>query len=332
MAATNELDPLVAMSFGRRGDGKSLWMTCTLLAQLQRFYKYGCRPSPRYPNGFKIATNYHVLFSDFSNPMLVDMISGYDERLKRVTAGIDEVGSYVPSRRSSARVNVDWGNALVQIRKIDMELVSTTQYPQNIDSQMLQQIDLFVMPLLYNYRWVPERELWSHKATGRMVYKPTSLHFLVWDWWGNHTGKQWQKRWPPQLSGEPPDDTKDYHNVHEVFSWFSTKERIPSMWHRNRQNIILQEWEHELTDMAEEYAPEVMEEQAEEREYRKPATIKDLVNAQPDDVFLYTLLDEARKIDPNIKSAYQLASKFEQEGWTVIKEGRFGYRALRLST
>jgi hypothetical protein len=301
---------------------------------LQRYIKGGNRPSHRFPEGFKIATNYHVQFSDFNNPMLVDMISNYDDRMRRMCAGIDEMLAYVPSRRSSARVNVDWGNALVQIRKLDMEIVSTTQYPQNIDSQMLQQIDLFVMPILYNRQWIPERSLWTHKMTGKMIYKPTSIRFLVWDWWGHVTGKQWSKRWPPQLSGEPPDDIKEYHMVHELFSWFSTKEQIPSIWHRNRDNVIMAEWEQELTAMAAEYAPDVIEEEEEAgKGYKTPATIKDFIAAQPDDVLVSSLLEQAQAVDRTVKNARDLATRMEEAGFEIVHQGsRYGWRAIRSGT
>ena len=331
LSASEELDPLVVLAFGRRGDGKTLWMTTTLSIMLQQYIRHKRRPTRRHPDGFKIATNYHVQFSDFNNPMVVDMISSYDQRMRRLCAGIDEILSYVPSRRSSARVNVDWANALVQIRKLDMEIVSTTQFPQNLDSQMLQQIDLFVVPILYNRQWIPQRELWTHKMTGKMEYKPTSIRFMVWDWWGHFTGKQWSKRWPPQMSGEPPDDVKDYHNVHELFSWFSTKEQIPSIWHRNREDVIIREWEQELTEMAEEYAPDVIEEEEETaRGHQNIATLADLIAAQPDDVLVNTLLEEAQRLDKSVKTSRQLASRMEEAGYTMIRESRYGWRAIRL--
>ena len=327
-AASQELDPLIMLGFGRRGDGKTLWMALTLYIMLQSYIKHGNRPTPRNPNGFKIASNIHMQFADFCNPALVDMLINYESKLRRMQLGIDEILSFLPSRRTMARVNVDAANALVQIRKDEMEIVTTTQKPQNIDSQMLDQIDLFVLPLLYNRRWVPVREIWTHKMTGRMQYKPTSMRLLIWDWWGNFTGKQYSKRWPPQMSGEQPDYTIDYHNIHEIFSWFHTKEKVPSIWHRNRANVIIEQWEEEMTQMAAELAPDVIDEEADAG--RVIATIDDLIAAQGDDVMVASLLNEAKAIDKNIKGTRELALRMEQAGYHVQKEGRYGYRALKL--
>lgn len=327
LAASQELDPLISLFFGRRGDGKTLCMTAILSIMLQCYLKNKMRFSEQRPEGFKLATNYHVQFADFNNPMLVDMLSNYDERMRRIICGIDEILSFVPSRRTMSRANLDFANSLIQIRKLDIEIVSATQKPQNIDSQMLDQIDLFILPLLYNKQWIPIRELWSHKMTGKLEYKPTAARLMIWDWWGSFTGKQYSKRWPPQMSGEPPDYTLDLHNIHELFSWFSTKEQVPSLWHSNRRNVIGREWAGELEAMAAEFEPDII---AEEGEGAAPATVTDLINAQPNNVMVSTILDAARLLDKTIKSSKELAVKMEGQGFHVVKEGRYGYRALRL--
>lgn len=324
---SQELDPMIVLFFGRRGDGKTLCMTTTLQIMLQSYIKNGRRFSNRHPNGFKLATNYHVQFADFNDPHIVDMVSSYDDRMRRMVIGIDEILSYVPSRRSMARSNVDFANFLVQIRKLDIELLSTTQRPQNIDSQMLDQIDLFVAPILFNKQWVPERAQWSHKKTGKMILRPTSCRLLVWDWWGTYTGKQYAKRWPPQVSGEPPDNHIDYHGIHELFSWFSTKEQVPSMWHANREDVLQRDWAQTLEAMKADYAPEVAEE---DKEGPPIATLADLINAQPDDLHLSSIIEQAQSLDRSVKTMGQLVSKMEDAGYTVFKEGRQGYRAMKI--
>jgi hypothetical protein len=324
---SQELDPLIVLYFGRRGDGKTLCMTSTLNIMLRAYIKNGKRFSKRHPDGFKLATNYHVQFADFNDPHIVDMVSSYDDRMRRMVIGIDEILSYVPSRRSMARSNVDFANFLVQIRKLDIELLSTTQRPQNIDSQMLDQIDLFIMPVLFNKRWIPELQRWTHKKTGKMIYRPTSVRLLVWDWWGTYTGKQYSKRWPPQISGEPSDYTLDFHGIHELFSWFSTKEQIPAIWHANREDVIHRDWAQALEDMRAGLAPDIVEQEADGIE---PATLTELINAQPDEVYLAQLLEQSKKLDRSVRSIGNLVSKFEAQGYTVIKEGRYGYHAFRL--
>jgi len=323
---SQELDPLVTLFFGRRGDGKTLCMTVILMMMLKAYIQHGQRYSKRHPDGFKLATNYHVQFADFSNPMLVDMISNSEEMLKKSVCGIDEILSYVPSRRTMAKGNLNWANALVQIRKMDMEIVSTTQKPQNIDSQMLDQIDLFMLPILYNKRWRPVQEQWTHRKTGRMHLKPISACLLIWDWWGTFTGKQYSKRWPPQMSGEQPDFTLHLHNIDNLFSWYSTKERVPAMWGANRDDILSREWKDELDAMVGDLEPEIIESNSE----KVIATLSDLINAQPDDVMVATLLDNAKLLDNNIHTVSQLADRMELSGFHIIKEGRWGFRALRL--
>lgn len=323
---SQELDPLIVLYFGRRGDGKTLAMTTTLNIMLQSYKKHGKRFSDRHPDGFKLSTNYHVQFADFNDPHIVDLVSSYDDRMRRMLVAIDEILSYVPSRRSMARTNVDFANFLVQIRKLDIELLSTTQRPQNIDSQMLDQIDLFIMPVLFNKRWIPEKERWTHKPTGRMMYRATSVRLLIWDWWGTFTGKQYSKRWPPQISGEPPDYILDYHGIHELFSWFSTKEQVPSIWHQNREDMLQKSWADVLDKMAAEFAP-LAAEQEEEGEI--PQTIADLIAAQPEEVFVGRILDQAKRLDKSIKQVGHLVSKMEDAGYHVVKEGRNGYHAYR---
>lgn len=324
---SQELDPLICLYFGRRGDGKTLCMTTTLQVMMQAYTKRGRRFSNRHPDGFKLASNYHVQFADFNDPYIVDMVSSYDDRMRRMVIAIDEILSYVPSRRSMARSNVDFANFLVQIRKLDIELLSTTQRPQNIDSQMLDQIDLFIAPQLFNNRWIPERQQWTHKKTGKMIFRPTSCRLLIWDWWGTYTGKQYSKRWPPQVSGEPPDSHIDFHGIHELFSWFSTKEQVPSIWHKNRDDMLQRGWSDALDAMKAELSPDIAEEEA---EGQQPATLTDLINAQPDDLYLSSILDTAKRMDKSVRTVQHLVSKMENQGYTVIKEGRYGYRALRL--
>jgi hypothetical protein len=323
-----ELDPLITLFFGRRGDGKTLCMTAVMNIMLRAYIKHGKRFSERFPDGFKLATNYHVQFADFCDPHIVDMLSDMDDRYRRMCLGIDEILSYVPSRRTMARVNVNFAtNFLVQLRKFDIELITTTQRPQNIDSQMLDQIDLFIMPVLFNKQWIPKQELWTHKYTGEMMYRATSCRLLIWDWWGTFTGKQYAKRWPPMLSGEQPDWIMDLHGLHQLFPWFSTKEAIPAMWHHKREDTLAKSWADALEEMVVEYAGEAIEE---EKEGQKPVTIKDLVNAQPDEVVIHTLLDQAKAIDSSIKGTNDLKRIFDEAGFFLDKQSRKGWVAYRL--
>lgn len=315
-----EFDPTVSLFFGRRGDGKTLCMTFLLAAMKRRYIKSRSLWSRDNLDGFRLATNYQVQFAELNDPYIVDKVSSYDDGMRRLYMALDEVLSYMPSRRSMARTNVDFTNFLVQIRKLDTELVSTTQMPQNLDSQLLQQIDCFMQPILFNKKWLPKRDLWTHKKTGEMIYRATSARILVWDWWGNlGVGRQVYKRWPPSASGELPDCTWDWHGLDNLFSWFSTKEQVPSIWHRNRDTMLSKNWQDFLGATATEYAPTDVVQEKEEGP--PPATLDELIAAQPDLVPFNDLFDLAKDINKSLGTS-QLAGLLESHGYTIEGKGR----------
>lgn len=331
LIASTELNPLVSIFFGRRGDGKTLCMTAILNIMKRAYLHKGWDISQRFGDGFKLATNYHVQFSDINDPFLIERFNETDTELEHALLGFDEILSFIPSRRTMARSNLDFAQGIVQIRKGEQEIVSATQKPQNIDSQMLDQIDLFIMPLLFNYQWVPQKELWTHKNTGKMWYKPTAVRLLIWDWWGTFTGKMYSKRWPPYLSGEWPDYFLNLYGIHELFSWFSTKERVPAIWQHNRFDILAEQgWtaedaeaEDAIGDMANQIDSEA---EGIRKDAPPPATIQEWVNAQADVVSIEKVIDEAKMFRPNVSNA-QLADLFEEAGYTIYKRGKYGYLA-----
>lgn len=321
-------DPLVILFFGRRGDGKTLSMTALMDCMRRRYEASGQKYSSRNPEGFKLASNYHVQFADFNDPKVVDMVNAYDDRFRKMLLSVDEILSYVPSRRSNARSNVDFANFLVQIRKLDMELLSTTQRPQNIDSQMLDQIDLFISPILFNKRWIMERALWTGKPTGKLIWAPTAVRLQCWDWWGTFTGDQRRKPWPPQVSGERPDYILDLHNIDGIFHQFSSKEQVPSIWSANRDDVLLRSWEKEMRVMADALNPEIAEVEA---EGVPDATMADLVKGQGDTVDVREMMEQARQA--GISGTYPEALRLlEGSGYSLIKKGRSsGHLAQRVA-
>jgi len=309
LLTSNELDPLVIMFFGRRGEGKTLTMTAMGSIMMQAYAAQGQKFSRRHPYGFRLASNYHVKFADFNNPMLVDLLVKFPPWAHHILCMVDEILAYFPSRRTMARGNLDFGTFLQQIRKRDIEMICTTQFPQNLDGQMLQQINLFVMPILYN--------------------RKNSVRLLIWDWWGQYTGRIWHKHWPP--IEEPPDYKLSIHGLHGIFPWFESKEVVAPMWSGAREEIIEQNWKNELDQMEASAAA------AEQEQHvliggaqQAPKTLKELAESCEDDFYIATILDDAKGLDRNIKAVGDLAEYLSSAGFMVHKEGRYGYRARRV--
>ena len=142
--------PVIAMFWGRRGQGKTLSMTTVGAMMLQRYLRWGTKSSAANPDGHKICANYHVSFADFYNPMLVDMLVDFPPWAHDMTCLVDEILAYFPNRRSLARGNLNFGTFLQQIRKRHIELLFTTQFPQNMDKIMVEQVDLFIRSEIFN--------------------------------------------------------------------------------------------------------------------------------------------------------------------------------------
>lgn len=302
------LDPLCILFFGRRGDGKTLSMMGCLGLMREAYRLHGKLATRRNPQGFKLATNIHCKFAQFNNPMLVDLIIDFPPWAYRLTLGVDEILAYFPSRRTMARGNLNFATFLQQIRKRDIELFCTTQFPQNLDGQILEQLNLFVMPVLYN--------------------RKNSVRLLIWDWWGQYTGRMWRKYWPPMMSGEPPDFTLDIHGLRGLFPLFSTKEVVHAMWSSSRDEGVEYEWQDEMAEYARHYAPDAVEMENEPPESRPPQNLRELVESLPPDIWLLDILDQAKSLDSRIKNTKTLGEHLRSEGWYVWRDGPKGFRAI----
>ena len=206
--------PLVCMFFGRRGKGKTLAMS-TVAKYQQARYRHA-------KVDMQVMANYHLDFADRASPYIVNDMAAYPDWARRAILCIDEVGSQFPSRRSLAGVNLNFANFLTQIRKRDVEVQFTTQFPQVVDQLVLLQVDLFI-------------ECDVDRA-GR------TLDLYIHDWWGQWTGKNYRKPWPPD--SDTYDEARTIYNPRRLYGQYKTGEVIAAQWDKNRDDLIRTEgWE-----------------------------------------------------------------------------------------
>ncbi len=296
--------PIIAMFWGRRGQGKTLSMTTVGAMMLQRYIRWGIKSSPSNPNGHKICANYHVDFADFYNPMLVDMMVDFPPWAHDMTVMVDEILAYFPNRRSLARGNLNFGTFLQQIRKRHIELLFTTQFPQNMDKIMVEQVDLFIRPELYN--------------------RGNSVRLIIHDWWGQFTGNMISKKWPP--IHEPPDWIIPIHNIKNVYGAYPTDEVVAPMWSGNRNAIIKGQWTDEEIDSQHTNPPkdgggplEVINSPEQERAIR---SVEDLILSQgPAPFYIDKIIDQAKKFDETIRQTKDMHRILGAMGYTIIRDG-----------
>jgi len=204
--------PLVIFFFGRRGQGKTLAMTAIAKLMAERYRTRGLKNT--------VLSNYWTDFSH-SDPYLIDRLNDFPSWARDGVIAIDEVASAFPSVRSMAGVNVMFTNFLTQIRKRNMEILFTTQFPSTVSHSLLMQVDLFVL---------------CEKIQGGRGVK-----LFCFDYWGQWTGKFWKKRWPPLK--EEADWSWTLHNTDRVWGSYNTSEVVASIHSDSRDDVISEAWE-----------------------------------------------------------------------------------------
>ena len=299
--------PIVAMFWGRRGQGKTLSMTAFGAMMLQRYIRSGIKSSPSNPNGHKIVANYHVTFADFYNPMLVDMLVDFPWWAHDMCCLVDEILAFFPNRRSLARGNLNFATFLQQIRKRGIELLFCTQFPQNMDKQMVEQIDLFIRPELFN--------------------NGNSVRLHIWDWWGQFTGNMNIKRWPPMPERDPPDWIVPLHGIKAVYGAYPTGEVVAPMWIGNRDEIIGSQWNDEelassmTNPPGAKGGPVEVAPNFNEFVSSKPETLLDLIIAQGDEFFVDSIIDAAKRFDKKLRKTSDLHQFLNANGYILRRDG-----------
>ena len=312
--------PLCIMLWGRRGEGKTLGMTAIANAMRETYLSHGVRYHKTLrPWGRRIGSNYHIDFADFNNPMLVDMIVDFPPWARRMLFCVDEILAFFPNRRSLARPNLNFSTFLQQIRKLETELIFTTQFPQNMDGQILQQIDLF--------------------GTPKRINKGRDLKILLWDWWGQFTGNFASKKWPPNPAENPPDYQLTIYDIERFYGAYPTEEVVAPMWSASREDMVARSWGTELHKVSEVDA--AASEKATAERYSRIAargglidSLESYMDSLEDRVALSQLVPDVRMLTrgkENISTQAVLGEWMEQHGWEVGMMGRT-MMGIRLGT
>ena len=282
--------PIVIMYFGRRGKGKTLAMSTVAKYQQLRYRHNNVK--------MQIMANYHLEFADRASPYIVNDMASYPDWARDAILCIDEVGSQFPSRRSLAGVNLNFANFLTQVRKRNVEVMFTTQFPQVVDQLVLLQCDLFV-----------ECDV---DRSGR------TLDLYIHDWWGQWTGKTQRKPWPPD--SDAYDEMRTIYNPKQMFGSYRTSEVIAAQWDKRRDETIRTEgWgdpEDEESNVSDLHIVEI-----------NPDTMMtEFLEANvPGDVFVPTEFIREIKIALGLGSRWQpdvVKRWLRDHGWKIDEKGQ----------
>lgn len=302
-------DYLCLIFHGRRGRGKSTGAT----AFARYLYDQNRATNPNY----KVFANYKVNFADMCHPRLVDSLITFPEWMHDCLILIDEIAVCFPSLRATSTAALNFSTFLQEIRKLKVDMIFTTQFPTMIIGQASLQIDMFIEPFLYHKVYEPRVKAWVND----------SMIMNCVDWWGQWTGYPIHHPWPP----EPKDvmAAPKLHMMRNIYHQFNTNEIIPAFWHASRNEIIGRQWSEEVeAEIAEEEsikaeaASRQMEEHAQSlrRQNANYSNLGELLDAQTDkEIALRGIIEQAKRIDPKIKSHPQLAESMRRYGWSCYK-------------
>lgn len=317
--------PAFSLRWGRRGRGKTL----TLVADGYHFkqaYKARGLSNPLLKNGnenkwaWKVVANFQNDHADVTNPRLIEELTTFPPWAWNLRIQIDEIAMYAHRRKWQLTSNLNFESFLTQIRKRSIEPCGATQFPQRLDSDVVEQIDLFIdcdiEPLGCGN---PEHTFCAAQR--------------VHDWWGQWTGNTKRKPWPPNVWEY--DYFKWFHNCGMFFGSYETEEIHSPIWadEMTKQRIRKAQWGDEEPEEGVDvsYSPEEMEGW---EPYSPDISIgapgydqlaeflRDKASRLPSRAISLSLyLKEVQGIDPNISNINELAVFCSKQGWEVRKEG-----------
>ena len=244
-----------AIFWGRRGKGKTLTMVGISKLLAPGFKRAGWQVQANIPLDFSdigVRTNCHPLLGLF---IAQDM-----PRAERSLIDFDELTEIVPSRAAMTKANRSSLSVMVQIRKLQCEVMTTTQFPTSIDKQMLQQLDLYVLCDAF----IPKDVRWN-PSSARNAY----VKLYVFDLWGQFTGDVRASRYfPPPLWMAMK--VLYLRNLPAVWNSYNTRQLVVSAHASDevKNRLISRSWDlNEMERVEEEAAARVMEENPAEREF-----------------------------------------------------------------
>jgi hypothetical protein len=299
LIGNDQFDPITVMLAGRRGRGKTAALT--FLGQIFRdAYEL-------HNVDAKVAANYNTTVanlgpehnpSQYCNPYIVDDMMGFPPWADRLLVLIDEAAALFPRRRSTARVNVDFSTFMQQIRKRDVEVAFTTQFPGMLDDQLLVNIDLYCTV-----------NMWPRHGWNAGKY----IDIMIWDWHGQFTGRFTKPRIPPD---GPPTWRRRLHNANKIFGQYNTKEVIGPLWatDHQRESMARQHWAEGqigepgmvVIDPPDEVATNLAE---------------FILTLQERSFNIDRILTDAQAFDPKIRNVKDLAERIDVFGlWDISRE------------
>lgn len=326
--------PVFTLRWGRRGRGKTL----TLVAEGYHFreaYRARGLANPNYKYPWRVAANFQNSHADITHPFLVEKLTEYPDWAWNMRLEIDEIAMYAHRRKWQLTSNLNLESFVTQIRKRSIEPSAATQFPQRLDGDLVEQIDLFIdcdiEPLGCGN---PEHTFCAAQR----------IH----DWWGQWTGNTKRKPWPPNVWEY--DYFKWFHNCEMFFGSYVTEEIHSPIWLRDsdKNRIRLRQWGEETVLEDDEAAYREAqaaknqtgvdvtysrEEMADWDPYRPDLSIgapgedqlaaflRDKASRQPSrTINLVMFVREAENINPNIKGIRALSDFCEKQGWEVRRD------------
>ena len=204
---------------GRRGTGKSLFMTYIARLMQYEMKRHGIKT--------RIAANYQLNFADILDPYLSESLTENPLLATDLYICLDEIQTIVNNRRSISRTNLDLSMFLTQIRKRKNQIICTTQFPSQLDRNLLYQLDLFAK--CTNLYKVYGKCDDIKTGCGRTNAMHLDVDF--WDFFGQYTGKDYRKWFPPRR--EERDFQKTVHGVDQVFKNYDPDQFIMPTWSKD---------------------------------------------------------------------------------------------------
>ena len=285
LVGNGPFDPLTIILAGRRGRGKTAALTYIGNLFRQSYAYHGL--------DVHIAANYNtdVAHDGWADPFILDEIILFPPWADNILILVDEAAAYFPRRRSLARAHLDFSTFLQQIRKRDIEMVFTTQFPGMLDDQMLINIDLYCMV-----------DMWPRSGWNAGKY----VDVKIWDWHGQFTGSFSRPKIPPE---GPPTWRRRFHNVNQIFGHYNTKEVIGRLWASgdSRADVAEQYWD---LDVAEQAPPPQL--------VAPPGSLLEYVMNTPTTFIIERFTDGAKAFDETIRTHADLERRLEGFGlWDI---------------
>ena len=327
-----DFTPVNVLFCGRRKKGKSLAQAGVAKRHSLSFARLGLP--------WKVISNHWLSFADYNSPYLLEEVWEEDPHIaERSEVIIDEMTAAAVSRRPTSRTNVNAGRWVEQVRKLPAEVLSTTQFPTEVDHYFTRQIDIFI---LVEGRFHPLSKS-LHPAVRARYGALGYIDLYIFDLWGQWTGKYDMPRlgWPPPLWRA--DDVVRIGNIPSFWDDYRSNEMIPTMWGSDayREKVIAREgWtpNENMVAAGEEYEAKLTSEFAQaQREGTLPEVSRSLdVAGGPVDQWLqrkaassggaFTLSNEQIKIALELDGTFTDRAAFskylEALGYDVDPMGR----------